>query len=91
MEKIYLIVLSGLFSLVLGMLLYWFREFRQILKELTNYTHELKQLIVGIQTQITKGLEADIVEIKSDIKSLYSKSNKNENSISSLKEKVDKK
>lgn len=88
MEKIYLIILSGLFSIITGMLIYWIKQFSQLIKELTTYTHELKQIIVGIQTQITKGIEADISEMKTDIKELYNRTNKNENQLSRLSQKL---
>lgn len=91
MEKLYIIILSVLFSALLGMIGYWIKavhkEFKQVLKELTEYTNELKQLIVSIQTQIAKGIETDILEMKSDIKNLYNKTNKNENNISSIHQK----
>lgn len=95
MEKLYIIILSVLFSALVGMVGYWIkavhRDFKQILKELTEYTNELKQLIVGIQTHISKGIESDIVEIKTDIKNLYNKTGKNENSIASIEQKIEKK
>ncbi len=74
------------------MISYWIKtvhkEIKQLLKELTDYTHELRELIVGIQTHIIKGIETDIQEIKADIKTLYGRTNKNENQIASLEEKV---
>ena len=80
MEKIYLLILSVLFSLIVGMVGYWIKtvhtEFKQLIKELTDYTAQLKLLIVGIQTQIEKGIETDIEEIKEDIKTLYTRTNK---------------
>ena len=92
MEKLYILILSVLFSAILAMIGYWVKavhkEFKQLLKELTDYTTGLKQLIVGIQTQINKGIETDIQELKHDIKTLYTKSNKNESKISKKKKKV---
>lgn len=91
MEKLYIIILSFLFSAILGMIGYWVKtvhkEFKQLLKEITDYTNGLKQLIVGIQTQINKGIEADIQEIKTDVKTLYGKANKNESKIATLNQK----
>ncbi|WP_367583287.1 hypothetical protein [Aquimarina sp. 2304DJ70-9] len=70
-----------LFSGLIGILGYFLKtihaEVKQLIKELTEYTNELRALIRGIQVQIDKGIEADIREIKSDIKHLYRKSNAN--------------
>ena len=91
MEKLYIILLSTLFTLIMGMVAYWLKtvhkEFKQITKELTDYTTQLKLVIVGIQTQIEKSIETDIIEIKNDIKTLYRKTNKNESDISANKKK----
>ncbi|UZO79751.1 hypothetical protein NBT05_12410 [Aquimarina sp. ERC-38] len=75
MQNLLLLLLSLTFTVVLAVIGYFLRtvhiEVKSFIKELTAYTSHLKQLIVGIQTQIDKGIEADIVEIKADIKTLY--------------------
>ena len=95
MEKIYLIVLSVLFSCLVGVISYWVKtvhtEFKQILKEVTGYTRELNALIVGIQMQIQKGIETDISDIKENIKTLYNRTNDNREKILSIKAKEGKK
>jgi predicted PurR-regulated permease PerM len=94
MERFYIIMLSVLFSALLGMASYWIKtahaEFKQLIKELTTYTGELKELIVGIQTQINKGIETDIKEIKEDIRTLYARSGKHESALSSINQKLEK-
>ena len=91
MEKMYIVILSGLFTIIVGMVGYWLKtvhkEFKAVIKELTDYTTQLKHLIVGIQTQIDKSIETDISELKADIKNLYSKANKNEADIASFHKK----
>ena len=88
MEQIYLILLSVLFSALLGLVTYWMKtahtEIKQLIKELTTSTNGLKELIVEIQTQIHKSIETDIEEIKMDVKSLFQKTGKNQSDIASL-------
>ncbi len=88
MKEIYFLVFSILFSGVLAVLGYFLRtvhtEFKTLLKELTEYTQELRNLISGIQVQIDKGIEADIVDLKTDVKTLYSKVNVQSAQISKL-------
>ena len=85
MQNIALLILSIAFTAVFGVIGYFLRsvhiEVKQFIKELTDYTNKLKQLIVGIQTQIDKSIEKDIVEIKEDIKTLYRKTEKNAEAI----------
>ena len=92
MEKIYIIILSILFTALVGMIGFWLRtahrEFTSLLKELMVSLNNLQRLVTGIETQIEKGIEADISEIKSDVKQLFRKSNKNESDIATLKEKT---
>ena len=87
-ERLYILILSVLFSVIVGMVGYWLKlahtEFKQLIKELTLYTNKLKELIVGIQTHIDKGIDEDIREVKSDIKTLYGKTSKNETTIASI-------
>ncbi|TSE10331.1 hypothetical protein [Aquimarina algiphila] len=82
MNTLYNIMIPILFSGLVGILGYFLKtihaEVKQLIKELTEYTNELRALIRGIQVQIDKGIEADIHEIKSDIKHLYRKSNTHE-------------
>ena len=79
MERLYLIIFSILFTAIIGIIGYFLRsmhkEVKQLIKELTDYTNSLKNLIVGIQTHIDKGIETDIKELKTDIKTLFSKIN----------------
>ncbi|NQY11409.1 MAG: hypothetical protein HRT71_18075 [Flavobacteriales bacterium] len=95
MEQYYLIIVSMLFSVILGIIGYWVkyvhREVKNLLKELIAYTQHLKILIVEIQTQIEKGIETDIREIKKDVKSLYIKSASTDRKIVELKTKIEKK
>ncbi len=88
MKEIYFLVFSILFSGVLAVLGYFLRtvhtEFKTLLKELTEYTQELRNLISGIQVQIDKGIEADIIDLKKDVKTLYSKVNVQSAQISKL-------
>ena len=85
MQNIALLILSIAFTAVFGVIGYFLRsvhiEVKQFIKELTDYTNKLKQLIVGIQTQIDKSIEKDIVEIKEDIKTLCRKTEKNAEAI----------
>ncbi len=85
MQNLVLLILSLAFTVIFGVVGYFLRsmhiEVKQFIKELTDYTNKLKQLIVGIQTQIDKSIETDIVEIKADIKTLYSKTQKNTENI----------
>ncbi len=94
MEKVYILILSILFTTLVGMVGYLLKsihkEVKQLIKELTDYTNKLKLLIVGIQTHIDKGIETDIQEIKEDIKSLHYRSNKNQSQIASLQQKASK-
>lgn len=80
MENIPQFMLSISYTAVLAIIGYFLRsvhiEVKQFIKELTDYTSKLKQLIVGIQTQIDKGIETDITEIKDDIKTLYRRTNR---------------
>ena len=95
MEQYYIIIVSMLFSVILGIIAYWVkyvhREVKNLLKELIAYTQHLKILIVEIQTQIEKGIETDIREIKKDVKSLYIKSASTDRKIVELKTKIEKK
>jgi predicted PurR-regulated permease PerM len=92
MDRFYIIIVSILFSTLLGLGSYWVKtaheEFKQLIKELTAYTSELKELIVGIQTQINKGIETDIKEIKKDVRALYQKAGKSESEIASLNQRL---
>ena len=95
MENLYIIILPVLFTAIIGMMGYWLknahREFKQLLRELTDYTGKLKELIVGIRTQIDKSIETDIQDIKADIKNLYVRDQQNNIQISKLNQKVAKK
>ena len=92
MEKFYIIILSVLFSALVGMIGYWLktahREIKSLIKELVESLNNLHRLVTGIETQIEKGIEADISEIKTDIKELYKRTNTNESDIATLKEKT---
>lgn len=84
-------LITVLFSTIIGLFGYWFKmvhkEVKQVLKELTNCLHELSNMVVGIQTQIDKGIEADIRENKKNIDELFSRTNKHSNQISVLNQK----
>ena len=94
MEKLYITILSILFSVLVGMIGYWLktahREIKTLIKELVESLNNLHRLVTGIETQIEKGIEADIKEIKEDVKTLYRRTNKNESDIATLKEKTTK-
>lgn len=80
---------SILFAALLGLVGYWLRavyiEFKALIKELTIYTNQLQNLIVGIQTQIDKSIEEDIKELKTEVRDLRKLTNQQENRLSSLK------
>ena len=71
---------------------YWLKtvhkEFKHLIKELTEYTSRLKQLIVGIQIQIEKGIETDINELETEINQLRNRTNRNDAHIAALNHKV---
>lgn len=94
MERFYIAILTLLFSILIGMIGYWLRtahrEIKTLIKELVDSLNNLHRLVTGIETQIEKGIESDITELKTDIKKLYSKCNKNESDIATLKEKATK-
>ncbi|WP_271729384.1 hypothetical protein [Aquimarina algiphila] len=89
MKEIYLLIISVLLSGVIATLGYFLKsihsEVKVLLKELTEYTQELRNLISGIQVQIDKGIETDITEMKTDIKGLYKLSQHNYSEIEKLK------
>ena len=85
------ILIAILLTTILAIVGYWLRtaytEFKGLLKELTGFINELKSVIVGIQTQIEKGIEADINEIKADITKLQEKATKMQSKVSVLNQK----
>jgi predicted PurR-regulated permease PerM len=89
MKEIYFLIFSALFSGLIAILGYFVKsvhtEVKALLKELTEYTQELRNLISGIQVQIDKGIESDITEIKEDVKNLYRKTNTHTTELSKLK------
>ncbi|WP_438712324.1 hypothetical protein ACSTS3_10425 [Aquimarina muelleri] len=89
MKEIYLLIFSILFSGLIAILGYFVKsvhtEIKALLKELTEYTQELRHLINGIQIQIDKGIESDITEIKEDVKNLYRKTNTHTTELSQIK------
>ncbi len=92
MEKIFLIITSIMISALIGIIGYWLKtvhkEFKRLIKELTDYTNQMRQLIVGIQMQIEKSIEADITELKEDVKHNTSRINKQDAHIAALKQKT---
>ena len=88
MEKLYIIALSILFSAIIGMVGWWIKSIHKEVKELIKELTELKQLLAGMKIQVEKSIETDIQEMKEDIKTLYRRTNKNESSIASLKQKT---
>ncbi len=89
MKEIYILIISVLLSGVIAALGYFLKsvhsEVKALLKELTEYTQELRNLISGIQVQIDKSIETDITEMKADIKGLYKLSQQNYSEIEKLK------
>lgn len=77
-----------LFSTIIALLGYWFKmvhkEVKQLLKELTNCLHELSNMVIGIQTQIDKGIEQDIQENKKQINELFKRTNRHSTQIAAL-------
>jgi predicted RNase H-like nuclease (RuvC/YqgF family) len=88
MEKVYLIIFSFLFSAIIGMVGWWIKTVHKEVKELIKELTELKQLLAGMKMQVEKSIETDITEMKSDIKTLFRRTNKNESSIATLKQKT---
>ncbi len=91
MKEIYLLIISILLSGVIAVLGYFLKsvhtEVKALLKELTEYTQELRNLISGIQVQIDKSIETDISEIKDDIKILHRKTQHHSSEIIKLQHK----
>ncbi len=81
MQNLPILILSVSFTIVFSVIGYFLRsmhmEVKQFIKELTEYTNHLRQLIVGIQTHIDKGIETDIVELKEEIKRINKKLDNN--------------
>jgi len=88
MEKLYIIALSFLFSAIIGMVSWWIKTIHKEVKELIKDLTEIKQLLAGMKAQVEKSIETDIQELKQDIRTLYGRTNKNESSIASLKQKT---
>ena len=86
-----MILISVLFSTIIALVGYWLRnvhkEFKELIKELTLYTSRMKQLIVGIQMQIEKGIEIDIQELKTETKALQERTGRLESKVAGLSEK----
>lgn len=78
-DKLIITIISILSSCIIALVSYWLKtvhkEFKQLIRELTDYTSKLKQLIVGIQTQIERGIETDIKELKTDVEKLRERTN----------------
>jgi len=89
--QILLMVTAVLLSAIIGLIGFWLKaahkEFKLLIKELTDYTSRLKQLIVGIQMQIEKGIEIDIEELKAEHKNLQIRTGRLENKIAALSKK----
>ena len=94
MEKFLIVILSIVISALVGTMGYYIKsvhkEFKRLITELTDYTNQLRHLIVGIQTQIEKGIETDIVELKDSIKNNTARINKHEAYIAALKQRTEK-
>ena len=88
MEQLSIIIISFLFSIIIAMLGYYLKitnkEYKDMLKELT----ELKHLLVSIKTQIEKSIVLDIEEVKDNIKRLFDRTHNNRAEIGKLNEKV---
>lgn len=89
--KVFMILISVLFSTIIALVGYWLKnvheEFKELIKELTLYTSRMKQLIVGIQMQIEKGIEIDIQELKTETKNLQERTGRLESKVAGLSEK----
>ncbi len=92
MEKIFLIITSVMTSALIALIGYWLKtvhkEFQRLIKELTDYTNQLRQLIAGIQIQIEKSIETDITELKEEVKHNRGRVNKHEAQIAALNQRI---
>lgn len=88
--NIILAIAVVLLTTLIGLASYWlktvYREIKELLKELTAYINELKQIVASIQTHIEKGIEADIGELKQDVKTLYQRTNKLQSELSAFRQ-----
>ncbi|MBL4753049.1 MAG: hypothetical protein JKY52_05530 [Flavobacteriales bacterium] len=86
--NLFIAITIVLLTTLIGLMSYWlkivYKEIKQMLKELTSYINELKQLVVSMQTQIERGIEVDIEKLKSDVQILYDHTNKLQNKLSEL-------
>jgi len=86
--NLFIAITIVLMTTLIGLMSYWlktvYKEIKQMLKELTSYINELKQLVVSMQTQIERGIEVDIEKMKSDVQILYDRTNKLQNKLSEL-------
>jgi len=86
--NLFIAITIVLMTTLIGLMSYWlktvYKEIKQMLKELTSYINELKQLVVSMQTQIERGIEVDIKKLKSDVQILYDRTNKLQNRLSEL-------
>ena len=89
--QVLLMITAVLLSALIGLIGFWLKavhkEFKMLIKELTVYTSRLKQLIVGIQMQIEKGIEIDIEELKAEHKNLQVRTGRLETKIAALSKK----
>ncbi len=90
-ERIFITIFCMCISLLVGVLGYWLKtahnDFKGLIGHLTSYTTQLKEIIIGIQMQIEKGIESDIIELKTEVKKIGDQINQNRSQISALNQK----
>ena len=92
MERFFIILISIMVSALIGLIGYWLKtvhkEFQRLIRELTDYTNQLRQLIAGIQMQIEKSIEIDISELKDEVKHNRGRINKQDAQIAALNQRI---
>lgn len=88
MNKLYQIILSILFSIIIAMMGYWLKSSLTKFEQMVLGLHQVDNSVKVLQTQIEKGVEVDITELKSDIKALYQRVDANESNLSLIKGKI---
>lgn len=88
MEKMSIIIISFLFSVIIAMLGYFLKSTHNENKEMFKELGELKQLLIAIKIHIEKSIVVDINEVKDNIKKLFDRTHNNKSEIGKLTEKV---
>lgn len=81
LAKLDIVIISMLLTVLIGTIAYWLKASYTELKHISNNLNSLQTVVSGLQVQIEKSIEKDIAEVKSDINSLYTKTNKLESLI----------